>query len=434
MAEIDAILQKYTDPETGSIHGASFVAVDANGNDIYRKSFGHQKVDVKNSPPLTLDTVTWIASQTKLTTSVSVMQLVERGLIGLDDDVREVLPQLKELKVLVAFEDEDGDVVEPEPTSHDSGNGPYINKSLPKPKGQPIFEDVKGPITLRHLVTHTSGLCYDLASPLLMKYSAWIGRKENMFSGTIEGFFHPLLFQPGTSWTYGPGLDWAAKVVEKLTGLEFDEYQQKNIWQPLGAKNTTFFPAKRGLTQEDIHEPASRADGKGSQNLEPGTSPWKFECRDALGSGGLFSTANDYSKLLAALLSGGGSLLSQASVDELFRPQIGPGAVKGLRQFIIGTDLDSTQAPIWTGSAEEWQDVMKLQHSLCGVVNAEDVKARRRKNTVHWSGLPNLIWYIDRESGVTATFFTQLLPVGDRPARQIWLDIEEALYKIVNKK
>uniref|UniRef100_A0A8H7KAL5 Beta-lactamase-related domain-containing protein n=1 Tax=Bionectria ochroleuca TaxID=29856 RepID=A0A8H7KAL5_BIOOC len=197
MAEIDAILQKYTDPETGSIHGASFVAVDANGNDIYRKSFGHQKVDVKNSPPLTLDTVTWIASQTKLTTSVSVMQIVERGLIGLDDDVREVLPQLKELKVLVAFEDEDGEVVEPEPTSHDNGNGPYINRSLPKPKGQPIFEDVKGPITLRHLVTHTSGLCYDLASPLLMKYSAWIGRQENMFSGTIEGFFHPLLFQPG---------------------------------------------------------------------------------------------------------------------------------------------------------------------------------------------------------------------------------------------
>jgi hypothetical protein len=77
------------------------------------------------------------------------MQIVERGLIGLDDDVREVLPQLKELKVLVAFEDEDGEVVEPEPTSHDNGNGPYINRSLPKPKGQPIFEDVKGPITLR---------------------------------------------------------------------------------------------------------------------------------------------------------------------------------------------------------------------------------------------------------------------------------------------
>lgn len=253
-----------------------------------------------------------------------------------------------------------------------------------------------------------------------------------MFSGTVEGIFHPLVFQPGTSWQYGPGLDWAAQVIEKLTGLEFDEYEQKNIWQPLGAKNTTFFPAKRGLTQGDLQETAHRAEGEGSQNLKAGPSAWKFDCRNALGGGGLFSTANDYSKLLAALLAGGGPLLSQTSVDELFRPQLGSGSVAGLREFLIGTGLENTQGPTWTQSIEQWRDVMELNHCLCGVVNSEDVNGRRRKNTINWSGLPNLIWFIDRESGVTATFFTQLMPVGDIPIRQLLLDLELALYKIIN--
>ena len=75
---------------------------------------------------------------------------------------------------------------------------------------------------------------------------------------------------------------------------------------------------------------------------------------------------------------------------------------------------------------------MELQHCLCGLINSENVKGRRRKNTVNWDGLPNLIWFIDRESGVTATFFTQLMPVVDMPVRHLLLELEQALYKIVN--
>lgn len=283
-------------------------------------------------------------------------------------------------------------------------------------------------------MTHTSGFAYDLGHPLLKKYSSWASRTENMFSGTIEGNLHPLVFQPGTSWEYGPGLDWACQVVEKLTGMGLDEYQQKYIWGPLGAKNTTFFPARRGLTPADIHEVAERSEMAGCQNLKPGSAPWKFDCRDALGGGGLYSTANDYIKLLAALLSGGGNLLSKDSVNELFRSQIGPQSVAAMRDFLIGTSLADTQGPTWTQTIDGWRDVMELGHCLCGVVNIEDVKGRRRMNTVNWSGLPNLIWFIDRESGVAATFFTQLMPVGDMQIRELLLELEKALYRIIDSR
>ncbi|KIW22100.1 uncharacterized protein PV07_12516 [Cladophialophora immunda] len=440
MAELDAILGRFTDPVTGSLHGATFVAVDREGKDIYRKSFGHQKVDTSNSPALTPDTVTWIASQSKLTTSVSVMQIVERRLINLDDDVREVLPQLKELKVLTGFEGEDESTANGEAKSHvdleEVGQRKLhgVQSSEKKSKGSPILEDVKGPITLRQLISHSSGLCYDLGNPLLIKYSAWADRKDNMFSGTMEGNFHPLVFQPGTSWQYGPGLDWAGRVVAQLTGMSLDEYQQRNIWGPLGAESTTFFPSKRGIKPEDVQEMAYRAAGESTQDLKKGSSPWKFDCRDDLGGAGLYSTANDYSKLLAALLADGGPLLSKASVDEMFRAQLGPVPVASLREFIVGTDTKNTKSLLWTQTLEEWRDVMEIGHCLCGVVNNEDVAGRRKKNTVSWDGMPNLLWFIDRESGVAATFFTQLLPVGDLPLRLVMLELEKALYKMVNSR
>lgn len=255
-----------------------------------------------------------------------------------------------------------------------------------------------------------------------------------MFSGTIEGQYHPLVFQPGTSWKYGPGLDWAGQVIEKLTGMNFDDYQQKNIWRPLGAENTTFYPAKRGLIEGDLQELAFRTDGEGPRQLRAGASPWKFDCRDALGGAGLFSTANDYIKLLGALLAGGGPLLSESSVDELLSPQLGIESMAALREFVIGEGPDEGKSWLYTQSSEEWRDVMEVQHCLCGLRNSKDVEGRRKKNTVNWDGLPNLVWFIDRESGVAATLFTQIMPVGDPSLRQIVLDLEAALYKVINEK
>ncbi|CAK7242626.1 MAG: hypothetical protein STHCBS139747_004122 [Sporothrix thermara] len=416
MAELDEILTRYTHPETGTLHGAAFIAVDRNGKDVYRGVRGRKRLD-PTSDKLTLDTVTWIASQSKLVTSVAVLQVVEKGLIGLDDDVRAIVPALKDIQVITGFEDGEG-----EP-------GPGV--------GRPILEDVAGPITLRQLVTHTSGFAYDVWNPLLQKYSVWAGRDVNMFSGTIEGLLHPLIFQPGTSWAYGPGLDWAGRTIEALTGQTFDAYQQQNIWQPLGATSTTFFPAKRGLTKDDIMESCQRTETGG---LVPGDSPWPFDCRDSLGGGGLYSTANDYGRLLTALISGGAPLLSAASIDELFRPQVGAASDAELRRSMTGESPDKSSAWMWdVDPALNWPNFMEIRQCLCGTVNCEDVvdkqgkPCRRRKGTANWGGLPNLSWFVDRESGVAATLFTQVMPPGDALARKVSIELEEALYRIVNK-
>lgn len=119
------------------------------GNDLYRGAFGSRTVDRSKDDPLTLDTLSWIASQTKLTASVSVLQIVEKGLVGLDDDVREIIPELKKQKVLLGFEGDDGD------TGATPGLRAIVNAAAgdgtdaEKPIGNPIFEDIKGKLTLR---------------------------------------------------------------------------------------------------------------------------------------------------------------------------------------------------------------------------------------------------------------------------------------------
>ncbi|OAP58562.1 hypothetical protein AYL99_07652 [Fonsecaea erecta] len=431
MAELDEILRKYTDSSTGCVHGATFIAVDSAGNTLYRGSSGSRTVD--RSDPLTPDTLTWIASQTKLVTSVAVMQIVEKGLIGLDDDVRDVLPVLKDLKVIVGFEGDDPTVELDLKAIATPGGGVDLDKV--KPSGKPIFEDIKGKITLRHLMSHTSGFCYVLGNPLLVKWAAATGHTATMFSGKIDRALHPLIFQPGESWMYGEGLDWAGQVVEALTKQNLDAYMQEHIWGPLQARSTTFYPTKH--FQPDavpaLHETAQRTDpatAPKALDAKPATPLWPPEPRDALGGAGLYSTADDYIKLLACLLRGGAPLFQQtASVDEMFRPQLGKASADAFNALVRVSGGDR----LWKSSASD-ASAGPADHSLAGAVNLEDVPGRRRSGTVNWGGLPNLFWWVDRKAGVAGTLFTQLVPSGDPLCLELLVELEEALYKLKEQK
>ncbi|KAL4750199.1 beta-lactamase/transpeptidase-like protein [Aspergillus terricola var. indicus] len=94
---------------------------------------------------------------------------------------------------------------------------------------KPVLDPVEGQITLRHPLTHTSGLVYDSSSPLLQQWSKSQGRTAHTFCGSMEGYTHPLLFQPGTSWGYGAGLDWAGMLIERITGVRLSTYIKHNI-------------------------------------------------------------------------------------------------------------------------------------------------------------------------------------------------------------
>ena len=116
------------------------------GHDIYRESFGSRKID--RSDPLTADTLTWIASQSKLVTSVAVMQLVEKGLVGLDDDVRKIVPALEDIKILVGFDGEADPAADEYIATTIMSRG-KVDRQQIKPKGAPIYEEVKRKLTLR---------------------------------------------------------------------------------------------------------------------------------------------------------------------------------------------------------------------------------------------------------------------------------------------
>lgn len=157
--------------------------------------------------------------------------------------------------------------------------------------------------------------------------------------------------------------------------------------------------------------------------------PWHSNPQAPLGGIGLFSTANDYAKLLGALVSGGGPLLSAESVREMLRPQdLVQEASDSLQDFVFGKPygldrhLRTSDVPLAPPPL--------VQQSLAGTVTTEDVPGRRKKGSVNWGGNPNIIWWIDPESGVAAGLFTQLRP--SFPSNwMLGLDLEDAVYRFL---
>ncbi|RDW64477.1 serine hydrolase domain-containing protein [Aspergillus mulundensis] len=397
MDELDRILNDFTSPINGLLHGAAFIAVDKNGNIIYQKATGRASPDPGIAKPLDLDSLYWIASMTKLATAVAVVQLVERGVVSLDDEVRDKVPELKDLQVLRGMKE-----------------GKELNLEL-----------IQGKITLRHLLSHAPGSVYD-SSPLLQRWSESRRRTAHAFSGSMDGYRHPLIFQPGTSWGYGAGLDWAGQMIEHVTDSTLEEYMHANIWSRIGATSTTFHPELRANTLPSQMEMGERVSvGQGVDSLKPGRIWLGYPLEDDLGGIGLFSTPLDFIRLLSTLLQGGSPLLSKESVDLLFRPQLShasraamPKALGKQMRRILGI--------------KAVEDCDQADHSLAGPVTLKDIPGRRRRATASWSGLPNTHWWVDREAGVAAALFTQIMPPADAATTDLLIELEKALYKAIS--
>jgi hypothetical protein len=137
-------------------------------------------------------------------------------------------------------------------------------------------------------------------------------------------------------------------------------------------------------------------------------------------------------KLLSCLLQGGTPLLKKSSVDELFRPQVGEASNEAFRAWLLMSGGHRLFRQ--TGDEATKDELMPMGHSLAGQVNLQDVGGRRKSGTVGWGGLPNLLWLVDRESGVAATVFTQIYPPGEATCREMVVELEAALYKLIEQK
>ena len=332
-----------------------------------------------NPAPMTPDTVFWIASFTKALTTAAVLQLVEAGRIGLDDPVGGRLPGLAAPRVLTGFD----------------------------AAGSPMLKDAGAPITVRHLLAHTSGLAYDFCHAELARYRAAEG--EPQAGGRQDP---PLMFEPGSGWTYGVGLDWAGELVAAITGRTLDQYLAEAVFAPLGMTETGFAttPAQAGRLASMHGRAEDGALAAIPFQLPPPPNP-------SMGGGGLYSTAGDYLKFLSAILVGGAPILSRASVAAMagaewegeevgVLPGVNPRLCAGFDPF--------------PGRAKRW--------GLGFVINPAPGPAGRSAGSLAWAGLANCYYWADPARNVAGVFLAQLLPFGDPAALEAFGDFERAVY------
>ncbi|KAM4066836.1 beta-lactamase [Hirsutella rhossiliensis] len=390
MDGLDAILQAHVaegHDTTGKLLGAAFAVVNKHGI-VYSGAAG--RIDFDPAARIFAgDSFTWVASLTKLVTTTCLMQLVERGAIGLDDDVRPRVPELAKLQILRGFDADDA----------------------------PILEDNVKPVTLRMLLTHTLGLGYDLADPDLVKWSKKVGRAANNLEWSRQGFFTPLKFEPGDGWYYGTALDWAGFVLEQVTGQGLGQYMQQHVLDPLGLHDTGFWPER--LPQTKPRTVAFSYRDLATSTLRPGKQLPPVEHQVESGGAGLFTTADDYARFLHGLLQG--KLLSEATMREMFTPQLNEKQ-SNMLEFVC------YHLGVQDGFAPEFPAGLALNHGIGGVINTEDVPGKRRKGSMMWSGMCNSHWWIDGETGIAAVLVVNVLDHGDAVVVSLFDELERAVY------
>ncbi|TID13790.1 hypothetical protein E2P81_ATG01724 [Venturia nashicola] len=364
--------------DTHVVPGCVLAAVDKTGEAFYLRAVGDAGV-APDARPITTDDSFWIASCTKLLTSICALQQVEKGLVDLDEDVSRILPELKDPQIITAD------------STHEDGY---------------ILSPAKNKITLRQLLTHTSGVGYMFMSPLITSWRKKVGPSEEELSGLVAKTYDaPLLFEPGEGWVYGGGIDWAGIIVERLNnGQSLGSYMDQYIWTPFGMRHTTFHLDQHDAVRSRL-VPAALRDAEGK--LIPKLTPTFTEIvTEDSGGGGLWATVPDYIKVLADLISPKPKLLKAETIETLLAaPQI-PVDSPALLPLIgsrgggaLAANAAATDAPV--------------NHGCGGMVLTKDSEILP-KGTLSWGGLPNLKWFLNREKGVAAMYASQVFPPSDK--------------------
>jgi CubicO group peptidase (beta-lactamase class C family) len=341
LQRIDRIFQEYIDKKW--IGGGSAIVVH-NGTIVYYKAFGFNDMDAKT--PQRRDDIFRIASQTKAITSVAVMMLYEQGKFLLDDPISKYIPEFKNPRVLDKFNEKD--------TTY---------TTVP----------AKREITIRDLLTHTSGIDYaqigsQEADAIYYKHGvvAGIGVGNLLLADKMKVLGGlPLLHQPGEKWTYGLNTDLLGYLVEVVSGQTLAVFMAKNIFEPLGMRDTYFYLPKEkysrmaNLFGEDSTGHISKMDEYGDFNGKmyrdyPATAGTYYS-----GGGGLSSTAYDYAVFMQMLLNkgiyNGKRILSRVSVRMMTENQIGDipfGDNKFGLGFGIHTEKGAGKSPVSVGTFE----------------------------------------------------------------------------------
>ncbi|TLD24829.1 hypothetical protein PspLS_05670 [Pyricularia sp. CBS 133598] len=411
MTGFDEMIEKAV--QEGVAPGLVLIAGDKTGKLNYRKTIGNTSLngagDTQQQQPQPMSAkdsaFTWM-SLTKLPTAVAILQLVEQGKLSLDADVADQLPELAAQAVIN--------------TSSDGGGDTLVLR--------------RAAITLRHLLSHTSGLQYPfIPGPLAAYYERQAKAGGEGFdmakrrARVQERFGMPLAFEPGEGWGYGPGLDWAGLLLERTVGESLDAYVKRGVWAPLGVEEgemPSYFPKPGSSSSSSVSTSARGPDGK-MVGVPDGPAPPAPEA--AFGGEGMRGTMDTFVRLLRSLALDDGVLLRPETAALLFEPQLRgrwDASKTALRDLLAGADWLSGVAPP-QGDEYDW--------GLGGLLVDGDGHRYRRPGCLMWSGMFNSSWFIDREAGIYGVFGTQCLPPGDSPIRNLTEAFQEEVYRRADK-
>jgi len=381
-AAIDAALRGAV--ERKDVPGVVALVTDRN-RVLYQGAFG--VADVSNGRALTADALFRIASMTKAITSLAAMQLIEQGRFGLDDPVEKYLPEFANLKVFESF---------------DAASGAYRLRPAARPP------------TVRHILTHTSGLGYPFTSATLRDFKPKPG--ENYpFGG-------PLLFDPGERWHYGTSTDVVGKLVEKVSGEKLEDYFRSHVFTPLQMSDTSYnVPQEKGARLLPAQQRAGeRMDGAVVlQATQPGLT-----IAEPIGGGGLASTASDYGRFVRMILNGGAldgaRVLKAETVALMGQNAMGAVSVPALK-VALPRSADFT---FIADGRDKW--------GLGFLITVDQVPGKRSPGSLSWGGINNTYFWIDPSRGIAGVILMQYLPFADAKALAVYDAFERGAYQLVS--
>ncbi|WP_324670803.1 serine hydrolase domain-containing protein [Hymenobacter sp. GOD-10R] len=362
LQRLDRILQDYT---SKNLAPGAIAYIVRDGKVVYNKAFGVDDVAAKTA--LQRDAIMRIASQTKAITSVGVMMLYEEGRFLLDDPISKYIPAFANPKVLATFNEKDSSYT-----------------TVP----------AKREVTIRQLLTHTSGIGYAVIGSKEIKaiyakahVPSGIGTSEGSLATAMNALGPlPLVHQPGEQFTYGLSVDVLGYLIEVLSGQSLDEYFRQRIFEPLGMKDTYFYlPAAKQARLATLYtEDATRQTIKmGMRDVMMPDHP-KVKGSYFSGGAGLSSTIQDYAIFLQMMLNGGEyngrRLLSPTTVHMMTINQIGEVEQGGGNKFGLGFSLTTAKTTGRLGESE---------------------------GSFEWGGIFGTTYWVDPKEGIVALLYTQ---------------------------
>jgi CubicO group peptidase (beta-lactamase class C family) len=369
---INPVMQNYVDEK--KLPGL-ITLVARHGKIVNFEKYGVKDID----KPMQLNTIFRIASMTKPITSVAVMMLYEEGRFQLDDPVHNYIPEFKNLKVF-SSKDENG-----------------IHS----------VDQIK-PMTIRHLLTHTSGLVSGGDNTTVDS----LYRTANLSEGTLKDMIQklakiPLLYQPGTKWNYSRSTDVLGYLVEVISGKPLNIFLKEKIFIPLKMKDTDFYVPKEKLNR--VSAVYGLSDSGGIKVIMQDTSNVSKPVQFLSGNGGLVSTATDYLIFSQMLLNkgeyNGVRLLEGKTVDLMTSTQVSNDIMPD--DGFFGTILSG----------------MGFGFGFAVLEDNTQTNSIGSKGSYWWSGAANTYFFIDPEKELILILMTQFVPNYYYPAFKEFKDL-----------